>query len=518
MGDGRFFKGLPVRATVMAGGAEPILLSILLIVLGAKLGGEAAERIRQPAVLGELLMGVVLGASLLGPILGLPDFQLEQDLHHEEDLLHAAEKEVADIEEEYAAARDRQASDEERAVLEARLASAEANLTAQRQAFAEFHDTRGSELSGLHILSVLATIGVILLLFEVGLESDIKELTKVGMSSLLVGIIGIVASFAVGYGFSWGLSQYWSSWHSFGELMGQEHLLHIFVGATLTATSVGITARVLGDMGRLNTRESRIILGAAVIDDIGGLIILAIVAAMVTASLEGGAVSALAILKIAAIAIGFLVVSLLVGLKTVPRAYDILVERFQVKGFPVALAISFALLMAYLATLAGLADIVGAFAGGLILAQTKHHAKIFDDLRPIAAIFVSFFFVTLGMKVDLRNLGDNVPLMLAAALALTAIAIAAKLACGWGVTKNTRASRLIVGVGMAPRGEVGLIFASLGLATGLIANWQYTMVIIVVMLTTFVTPIWLKRLQDRFLGSDGEVDERTDNLSQIMEV
>ena len=501
----------------MASGPEPILLSILLIVLGAKLGGELAERFRQPAVLGELLIGVVLGASLLGGFIGMPDFQEEQAFHEHEEELHAAERNLTEAEHALEDARAAGAPTSDIRRLENGTADARAALQREEAEFGAYMAEHEAELSYVHILSALATIGVILLLFEVGLESDIKELTRVGTSSLLVGLIGIVASFALGYGFSWFLSAQWDAWHAFGDLMGQEHLLHIFVGATLTATSVGITARVLGDMGRLNTKESRIILGAAVIDDIGGLIILAIVAAMVTAALEGGSVETLQILKIAAIAIGFLVVSLLVGLKTVPRLYDALVERFQVKGFPVALAFGFALLMAYLATLAGLADIVGAFAGGLILAQTKHAHKIFEDLRPIAFIFVSFFFVTLGMRVDIRDLGPDVAWLLGAALVLSVIAIAAKLACGFGVTKGTSASRLVVGVGMAPRGEVGLIFAALGLSTGLISNWQYTMVIIVVMLTTFVTPIWLKRLQDRFQGMPGPADQRTQDLSQIME-
>lgn len=452
----------------MAGGPEPILLSILIIIIGGKLGGEAMERIKQPAVLGELLVGVLLGASLLGGFIGLPDFAVEQEYHHLEDAWHdgGAEEEAA---------------------------------------FFSFFESHQQEIGAIEILSLLATIGVILLLFEVGLESDIKELSKVGASSLIVGFIGIAVSFAVGYGFSWLLSNWWEAWAAANAAI-PNNLLHIFVGATLTATSVGITARVLGDMGRLNSNESRIILGAAVIDDIGGLLILAIVASLIDAAVSGEAFSAFAIAVIALKAVGFLLVSVLVGLKFVPKAFDYLVDRFKIAGFPVALAVGFALLMAYLATVFELADIIGAFAGGLLIAQSKHNHRIFEDLRPIAAIFVTFFFVTLGMKVDLRDLGDNVGLMLLASLVLIVVAMAAKLASGWGVTKGTQASKLVVGVGMSPRGEVGLIFASLGLGLGVIAGWQYTMVIIVVMGTTFITPIWLKKLQDRFLG-DGQAGE-----------
>lgn len=499
------FLDPPGWAGPMAGGPEPILLSILIIILGAKVGGELAERFKQPAVLGELLIGVLLAASLLGGFVGMPDFSTEEGLHEaEENLLHA-EQELAEFE----------ASGEEDPAREAELRGEVQRREGDLSAFVVDH---GAEVDAIAILGALATIGVILLLFEVGLESDVRELTRVGVSSVIVAVIGVVASFAVGYAFSYFLSLYWAPWQTADEVLGN-HLLHLFVGAALTATSVGITARVLGDMGRLDTNETKIILGAAVIDDIAGLIILAIVAAMVAAAAAGTTVDAVALAVIAAKAVGFLVVALVVGLRFIPRAYDGLVGRFKVKGFPVALAISFALLMAYLATVFGLADIVGAFAGGLILAQTKHAHKIFEDMRPIAAIFVSFFFVTLGMRVDLTEMGGNTVAVLLVGVGLTVLAMAAKLACGWGVTKDAQASRLVVGVGMAPRGEVGLIFAALGLSTGLIVNWQYTTVILVVMLTTFITPIWLKKLQDRFFrqGGEGPGSERLEDLSHLLD-
>lgn len=474
------------RNRAMATGPEPVLLSILIIILGAKLGGELAERFKQPAVLGELLVGVLLGASLLGGFIGMPDFGLQAEHDHLLEELHAQP---------------------------ALSAGDQADLDQRVSLFERQH---GTEITVIEILSALATIGVILLLFEVGLESDVRELTKVGRSSLVVALIGVVVSFAVGYGFSHGLSALWSPWQAAGDAL-PDHLLHTFVGATLTATSVGITARVLGDMGHLKSREARIILGAAVIDDIAGLIILAIVAAMVAAAATGGDVSTQAILLIAGKAVGFLVVSLVVGLRFVPRFYDGLVARFRVRGFPVALAIAFALFFAYAASLFGLADIVGAFAAGLLLAQTKHAHHIFEDLRPIAAIFVSFFFITLGMKVDLTELGGNALIVVGVGLAMTLVALGAKLACGWGVQKDAGANRLVVGVGMAPRGEVGLIFAGLGLATGLIHNWQYTTIIIVVMLTTFITPIWLERMRGSFRGGTQE-DGHGTNMSKIMEV
>ncbi len=503
----------------MSGGPEPILLSILIIILGAKLGGEFAERFKQPAVLGELLMGIVLGAALLGGFIGMPDFNTEGELHHIEDDLHEAEAHLAAAEKELQAA---QATGNASmiAAAEAKVAAAHHDVEENATHLGEFFSKNSAEISAIEILGALATIGVILLLFEVGLESDVKELARVGSSSLIVALIGVVGSFVVGFGASWALTNYWDGWRAAGELLGQEHLLHIFVGATLTATSVGITARVLGDMNRLNTNETKIILGAAVIDDIAGLIILAIVAAMVQAALAGTQVDTVAVSIIAAKAIGFLIVSLLVGLKFIPPAYDAMVDRFRVKGFPVALAIVFALLMAYLATVFGLADIVGAFAGGLILAQTKHAHAIFSDMRPIAAIFVSFFFVTLGMRVDVTQMTDAagnsvvIPVLLIGVV-MTVLAMAAKLACGWGVTKGGQASKLVVGVGMSPRGEVGLIFAALGLSTGLIVNWQYTAIILVVMLTTFITPIWLKQLSNRFIGGGGQSSPKAEDLSHI---
>ncbi len=470
----------------MASGPEPVLFQILIIILAAKLGGEVAERLKQPAVLGELLMGILIGASLLGGYIGMPDFGLlQEEAHLHDEVVHNPGNDT---------------------------------LLAE---FGHFIEQHGQAIASLEVLSALATIGVILLLFEVGLESDIKELTKVGASSLIVAFIGIVASFAVGYGASWALTSIWSSWASIDAAVGN-NLLHMFVGATLTATSVGITARVLGDMGKLNSNETKIILGAAVIDDIGGLIILAIMGALITAAQAGTQVDALGLAWIAVKAIGFLVVSIVVGLRFLPQAYDGAVERFKVKGFPVALAIVFALAMAYTASLAGLADIVGAFAGGLILAQTRHAHRIFEDLRPIAAIFVSFFFVTLGMKVDLTQMRDAtgasvvIP-VLAVGVGMTLIAMAAKLACGWGVLKSANASKLVVGVGMAPRGEVGLIFAALGLSLGFIANWQYTTIILVVMLTTFITPIWLGRLQDKFIGDRDDHDPKAEAMSKMLE-
>jgi Kef-type K+ transport system membrane component KefB len=417
----------------MAASAGPILYDLAVLFVAAKLGGEAAERLRLPPVLGELVAGLLLAAGLLGGLLRLPDLS--------------------------------------------------------------GHGGAGSEAE-IAVIEALAAIGAILLLFEVGLETRIRDMRKVGLSSVLVAVIGIVLSFAIGFAASWGLAQAWGAWAS-AEAALPPYLLHVFVGAALTATSVGITARVLSDLGRLGTPEARIILGAAVLDDVGGLVILAVVAALATAAMSGDAVDTLGLLKIVGVAAAFLVLSIGLGLRVVPKAYDALTERFRVSFFPLVLAVAFALAMAYAASLAGLADIVGAFAGGLLLAETKHAHRLFEQLRPLAALFVGLFFVTLGMRVDVGQFADNVGPVLAIGLGLTILAIVGKLACGLGVVRR-QADRLTVGVGMVPRGEVGLIFAGLGLATGLLANWQYAALLVMVFLTTLVTPLWLARRKDRF--------------------
>lgn len=422
----------------MSAGAGPILFDIAVIILAAKFSGELFERMRQPAVVGELLVGTVLSASLLGPYLHLPDLNAHV----------------------------------------------------------------GPEVD---VIATLAALGAILLLFEVGLESDIRALGKVGTSSLLVAAIGVVVSFAVGYGISYGLAQVWDAWHAANEAIPLG-LLHIFTGAALTATSVGITARVLADIGRLKTAEARIILGAAVLDDVAGLIILAVVAATIEGAIGGDALTAFGILKILGTAIAFLLVAVVGGMRIVPKAYDALVTRFRIQGFPVALGFGFALLMAYAASLAGLADIVGAFAAGLLLAQTKHAHDLFREIRPIGALFIGFFFVTIGMKIDLGVFVDNGAPVILAGVAISALAVFAKLACGWGVVRR-QAHRLPVGVGMVPRGEVGLIFASLGLSTGLLNSTLYATIVLVMLLTTFITPFWLVRLKAKFtpdLAPDGD--------------
>lgn len=359
------------------------------------------------------------------------------------------------------------------------------------------HGDHGTEAI---VLEALAAVGAILLLFEVGLEVQVKELRRVGASSAWVALIGIAASFAAGYAASWVLAQVWDTWHAADQAI-PANLLHVFVGAAMTATSVGITARVLADLGRLASPEARIILGAAVLDDVGGLIILAVVAALVASG--GAGIGLGALLLTIGTAIGFLVVGVAVGLPLAPRLFDAVTARIKVPAFPLAFAVAFALLVSYAASLAGLADIVGAFLAGLVLAPSRQAHAVAQQLAPFASILIGVFFVTLGMRVDLAEVAANAGPVLTLGLLLSVLAVASKLACGWGVVKG-QAKRLTVGVGMVPRGEVGLIFAGLGLTTGLLANWQYAVLLVVVLVTTVVTPIWLAKLKGGFTGNPAE--------------
>src|SRR5581483_7887581 len=402
------------RACVrMAVALGVLLLKLLILLVAAKLAGEAAERLRQPAVLGELLAGVLLGPSVLGLITGV-------------------------------------------------------SFTG---------DAGGGE-----VVRFVAELGVILLLFEVGLETRLKDMARVGASSFLVALLGIVGSFAAGFGVSFllGVAGFWSA----------SALFHVFVGATFTATSVGITARVLSDSGRLATAEARIILGAAVLDDVGGLLILAFVTA-----LAAGAVSAGALAFTGLDAILFLAAALGLGLWIMPRVMDALAD-LRVRGAVLTGAVAFCLLLAWGAESVHLAAIVGAFAAGLVLAATRQHAALSERVRHVADLFVPFFFVYVGLQVDLRGAGAEAGRIVVAVVALLLAAVAGKLVCAWGV-REKGLNRYAVGVGMVPRGEVGLIFALVGLTTmvqgaPLMQPGEYTAILLVVALTTFVTPLWLK--------------------------
>ena len=324
-------------------------------------------------------------------------------------------------------------------------------------------------------LHALAELGVLILLFEVGLESDLGELLRAGTQATLVALVGMAVPFAVGY--------------IVMQALGPQALVAVFVGATLSATSVGITARVLADLGRLQDAAAKVVLGAAVVDDILGLIVLAVV----TGIAQSGGVSLGSVAMLSAKAVVFLVVAILVGIRLAPTLIR-WIGRLKARGTLIVYSVVFAVGLAAVADLIGLATIIGAFAAGLVLATTERREHIEERLKPVADLLVPVFFVTVGMKVQpgmLNPFAENAQFGIA--LVLTVVAVASKLVSGLAVYQPG-VRRWPVGVGMVPRGEVGLIFAGAGLAAGVIAEDLYSALVVVVMLTTFVAPPWLKAL------------------------
>ena len=354
------------------------------------------------------------------------------------------------------------------------------------------------------MIAALAELGVIILLFEVGLESDLKEMVEVGWSSLLVALLGVIAPFFLG----WAVSAYF--------IPGEARLAHIFIGATLCATSVGITARVFKDLGKLATREARIILGAAVIDDVLGLLILAVVAGAIKAAGIGVALSFFDVGMIALKSLAFLIGAIVIGHLLMPRMLHV-AGQLETRGVLLTLAISCCLFLSWAAAKAGLAPIVGAFAAGLILDEVHfRHGRqperdLNDLLQPVSTVLVPIFFVLMGLKVDLRMF-TRVDI-LGLAFALTVAAIVGKQICALGVIERG-VNRVAVGLGMIPRGEVGLIFAGIGAtlmlptASGasepVISSAIFGAVVIMVIITTLITPIALKWSLGRKRARKGE--------------
>jgi Kef-type K+ transport system membrane component KefB len=395
-----------------------------LIIVAAKLGGELLGRLGQPPVLGELLIGVVLGnlnlfgLTLLDPLKTNP------------------------------------------------------------------------------ILQVVAQFGAILLLFEVGVESDLIQLLAVGWSSLLVATLGVIAPMVLGYLVAMQL------------LPEAGWLTYLFVGGTLTATSVGITARVLKDLGKANTKEARIILGAAVADDVIGLVVLAVVSGLVTAAVSGSAdsgISWLSVLWIVAKAAVFLTAAVIVGRFWAQRSF-VYAAKLRVAGALLAVCICFCFSVATLSGLAGLAPIVGAFAAGVVLEEVHYQPfldrgerRIEELLFPINTLIVPVFFVLMGLRVDLRSFASARVLGFAALI--TVVAVIGKQICGLGVLERG-VDRIVIGVGMIPRGEVGLIFAGMGSTLilrgqAILSQTTYSALVLMIMLTTFLTPPLLKLVFER---------------------
>ena len=349
-----------------------------------------------------------------------------------------------------------------------------------------------SNMLGYDTFHLLAEVGVAILLFEIGLETDLKDLIKVGFTSTIVAIVGVVLPFALGFGSI-------IAFEHMGLLGGSDPSLNLLIaitaGATLTATSVGITARVLSDMNKLQSGEAKIILGAAVIDDILGLIILGVVSGLIEASGsgDGGGVSTLGVGIIFVKAFGFLIVAILVGNLISKKLFN-LIDMMRVRGVLLLGALSFAFIFAFLASLVGLAPIVGAFAAGLVLANTNQFKSIEHNLKPVSDFFTPIFFVMVGAAVDVSVfnpfVSENIPILLIA-LILFVVAVIGKFVAGYAVFQKG-INKAVVGVGMIPRGEVGLIFAQVGLTYGVFNSQLFSAVTVMVMLTTFIAPPLLK--------------------------
>ncbi|MFL5483697.1 MAG: cation:proton antiporter [Gemmatimonadaceae bacterium] len=401
---------------IQADTLAPVVLALAIVLASAKLGGDAAERVGQPAVLGELVVGVLVG-----------------------------------------------------------------NLTLVGVDWFGFITTNAT-------VGVLAQLGAVILLFEVGLESTVRDMMKVGVRSLVVAVLGVVTPWALGW------------WVGALLLPQQSVYVHAFIGAALTATSVGITARVLKDLGYAQSAEARIILGAAVIDDVLGLVVLAAVAAFISAADSGAGLSYGALVIVLGKAIVFLFGALSLGVVFSPRLFGF-ASRLRGSGVLLATALVFCFTLAWLASVIGLAPIVGAYAAGLVLEDlhyrdlmAKEERRLEELVRPISSFLVPVFFVLMGMRVDLSAFARLEIVGLAAAL--TAAAVVGKQACAIGAI-GAKLDALSIGIGMIPRGEVGLIFANIGLTLvvrneHVVDSATFSAVVIVVMMTTLITPPALK--------------------------
>jgi Kef-type K+ transport system membrane component KefB len=323
------------------------------------------------------------------------------------------------------------------------------------------------------IFPVLAQIGAIILLFKVGLETRVEEILKVGPISLIVAVLGVIFPFIFGYLYT--------------LIIHHTTVEAIFIGAAMVATSVGITARVFADLGIVETKVARVILGAAVIDDVIGLVVLAIVT-----GLGKGTLSLVKIGLITLEAVGFIIFLIVIGRRIIHRVVP-RVAKFRTKEAVFSLAIIFCLFLSVVSSYIDLAAIVGAFLAGMILAELNLEYNLSIKTESLYNFLVPFFFVILGSLVDLTIF--NQPALLVAALIITLFAILGKLiGCGLGAIGLGKKDALMVGFGMVPRGEVGMIIASIGLSMQAITSDLYTVIIFMVMVTTFITPPILRRL------------------------
>ncbi|MGB2982043.1 MAG: cation:proton antiporter [Candidatus Zixiibacteriota bacterium] len=398
-----------------------ILFDLLLMFAAAKIIGELFERVKQPAVIGEILAGIVLGPFIFGLI---------NPLHAET----------------------------------------------------------------FHVYEVFAEVGVIILLFSIGLHIKVDDILKVGKTSSVVAILGVILPFFFGYLYTL------TSDHTTVEAM--------FIGAAMVATSVGITARVFADLGILDSRVAKVMLAAAVIDDILALLVLAVVT-----GLGQGTISYVKITLLTLEAAGFIIFLTIIGKGLIPRLGPFL-GFFKTKNAPFALALLFCLGLSAVASYIDLAAIVGAFMAGMVLAELNVEFRFSSKFESLYDFFVPFFFVVMGTQVDLSVFTRFN--LVGAALILTLFAILGKLiGCGLGALSLGWKEASVVGVGMVPRGEVGMIVASIGLGMGVISTDLYSIVIFMVIATTILTPpVLAVMISRKFVKPKEEerVEKRIDEL------
>jgi Kef-type K+ transport system membrane component KefB len=424
-----------------------ILLSLVIIYLASKIGAEVSQRLNFPPVLGELVGGVVVGISAGHAIV----------------------------------------------FANSGLSAADSRLMQVLQWIYHMSPTVATSVfeSQSEVISVLAELGVIILLFEIGLESNLRQLKQVGGQAVVVACVGVAVPFAAG-------------------TIGLMSLFHvsaipaIFAGAALTATSIGITSKVLLELGQLKSIEGQIIVGAAVIDDVLGIIVLAVVSSLA----KTGEIDVSNVIYLIISATVFLIGSILLG-SWFNRGFILFVEALKTRGNIVIPAVTFAFFMAFLGNAIHLEAILGAFTAGLVLDETDARNELDALIKPIADLLVPIFFVAVGARADLGVLNPAVAANqsgLIIAIFLIAIAIVGKIVTGWVVFGQPGINRLAIGVGMIPRGEVGLVFAGIGTASGAIDKPLEVAIILMVILTTFLAPPLLRVAFDKSIDSLPEIE------------
>jgi len=404
----------------------------LVIFLAARALAELMVRIQLPAILGELVAGVLIGVSGLHLIVP-PDTQAQLS----------------------------------GAVLGLVGALAEISPAAVQELYVETFPN----------LEAVSQIGLFALLFLTGLESDLDDLVSVGTQATTVALTGVVLPFALGTA---GLYY----------LFSVPLIPAVFAGAAMTATSIGITASVFSELKFLKTREGQTVIGAAVLDDILGIVILAVVVSLGS----GGGFAVGPILKLVAAAGVFVAAALFLS-RTAAPAFDWVLDRLKAPGEAAVASFLVLSLCCFAAQAIGLEAALGAFAAGLILSASKHAHAIDAAVKPLVALFATIFFVLIGTGMDLAVLNPFNPenhegLIMAAFLLV--VAIATKIASGWSYLSQEKTNRLVVGLGMMPRGEVGLIFLGLGTQAGLLDKPLEAAILLMVIGTTFLAPVLLR--------------------------